>query len=194
MEGTENIHARAAPLLSSITTASAGLGQFGSGRRGCQCQHMRRVPLRLRPLWRSVRCSSCCAEPEGGQGPCGVPGVVAAGRADAGVPGHFQDPDAEVTQGSHDLRSVAGADLGGVFAVADVADVVQHRAETLTTDAEGRVRSRWRICGIDLAFDFGFRKSGHVYNVTRARETILAAQSAFVRAGRPMRQLLPPRI
>jgi hypothetical protein len=52
--------------------------------------------------------------------------VVAAGRGDAGVPGHFQDPDAEVAQGSHDLWSAAGADLGGVFAVADVADVVQH--------------------------------------------------------------------
>ena len=25
---------------------------------------------------------------------------------------------------------------------------------------EGRVRSRWRICGFDLAFDFSFRKSG----------------------------------
>ena len=52
--------------------------------------------------------------------------MVAAGRGDAGVPGHFQDPDAEVSQGGHDLGSAAGADLGGVFAVADVADVVQH--------------------------------------------------------------------
>ena len=85
MEGTENIHARAAPLLSSITTASAGPGQFGSGRRGCQCQHMRRVPPRLWPLWRSVRSSSGCAEPERGQSPGGIAGVVAASAGDAGI-------------------------------------------------------------------------------------------------------------
>jgi hypothetical protein len=66
------------------------------------------------------------AESEGGQGPGGVPGVVAAGGGDAGVPGYFQDPDAEVAQGSHGLGPVAGADLGGVFAVADVADMVQY--------------------------------------------------------------------
>ena len=66
------------------------------------------------------------AESEGCQGPGGVPGVVAAGGGDAGVAGHFQDADAEVAQGGQDLGPAAGADLGGVFAVADVADVVQH--------------------------------------------------------------------
>ena len=46
-------------------------------------------------------------EPEGCQDPGGVPGVVAAGRGDAGVPGQFQDPDAEVSQGGYDLWSAA---------------------------------------------------------------------------------------
>jgi hypothetical protein len=57
--------------------------------------------------------------------------VVAAGGGDAGVPGHFQDPDAEIARGSHGLGSASGADLGGVFAVADVADVVQHPGRPL---------------------------------------------------------------
>jgi hypothetical protein len=42
--------------------------------------------------------------------------------------GHFQDPDAKVAQGGHDLGSAASADLGGVFAVADVTDVLQGRS------------------------------------------------------------------
>jgi hypothetical protein len=50
---------------------------------------------------------------------------VPAGGGDAGVPGRFQDADGQVAQGGHDLGSAAGADLGGVFAVADVAEVVQ---------------------------------------------------------------------
>ena len=66
------------------------------------------------------------AESQGCQGLGGVPCVVAAGRGIAGVPGHFQDPDTEVAQGSHDLRSADRADLRGVLAVADVPDVVQH--------------------------------------------------------------------
>jgi len=37
----------------------------------------------------------------------------------------FQDADGQVAQGGHGLGSAAGADLGGVFAVADIADVVQ---------------------------------------------------------------------
>jgi len=37
----------------------------------------------------------------------------------------FQDADGQVAQGGHGLGSAAGADLGGVFAVADVAEVVQ---------------------------------------------------------------------
>jgi hypothetical protein len=68
-------------------------------------------------LWR--------ADAKGVQGPGGVAGVVAAGGCDAGVPGELEDPDGQVPQGCHDLGSVAGADLGGVLAVADVADVVQ---------------------------------------------------------------------
>jgi hypothetical protein len=51
--------------------------------------------------------------------------VVPAGGGDAGVPGRFQDADGQVAQGGHGLGSAAGADLGGVFAVADVAEVVQ---------------------------------------------------------------------
>jgi len=68
---------------------------------------------------------SCRVESEGFQGPGGVPGVVPAGGGDTGVPGRFQDSDGQVAQGGHGLGSAAGADLGGVFAVADVADVVQ---------------------------------------------------------------------
>lgn len=41
------------------------------------------------------------------------------------MPGELQDRDDEVPQGGHDLGAGAGADLGGVFAVGDVADVVQ---------------------------------------------------------------------
>ena len=52
------------------------------------------------------------------------------------------------------------------------------RAET---DAEGTVRSRWRICGLDLAFDFGFRKSGHVYNVTPLKTTRKIAANTAIR-------------
>jgi hypothetical protein len=55
------------------------------------------------------------------------------------------------------------------------------RAETLTTDAEGRVHSRWRICGFDLAFDFGFRKSGHVYSVTPLKTTRKIAANTAIR-------------
>ena len=52
------------------------------------------------------------------------PAGLAAARVVA--PEDVQDPDAEVAQGGHDLGPAAGADLGGVFTVADVADVVQH--------------------------------------------------------------------
>jgi hypothetical protein len=67
--------------------------------------------------------------------------VVAAGGGDAGVPGHFQDPDAEVSQGSHDLRSAAGRDLGGVFAVADVADLLRGSRQGRTGRLDGSSRS-----------------------------------------------------
>ena len=68
---------------------------------------------------------SCWDEPEGGQGPGGVPGVVTGGGGDAGGSGEFDDRDGEVADGGHDLGPVAGTDLGVVFAVGDVADVLQ---------------------------------------------------------------------
>jgi hypothetical protein len=40
-------------------------------------------------------------------------------------PASFRVPDGEVPECGHDLGSVAGPGLGGVFAVGDVADVVQ---------------------------------------------------------------------
>lgn len=68
---------------------------------------------------------SCRADAEGGQGAGGVPGMVAGGGGDVVVTGHFHDRDGQVAQGGHDLGAVCGADLGGVLAVGDVADVVQ---------------------------------------------------------------------
>ena len=62
---------------------------------------------------------------EGSQGPGGVSAVVAAGGCDGGVPGEFQGPHGEVPERGHDLGSVAGPGLGDVFAVGDIADVVQ---------------------------------------------------------------------
>jgi hypothetical protein len=64
------------------------------------------------------------AQSEGFQGPGGVPGVVPAGGGDAGVPGRFHDADGQVAQGGHGLGSAADADLGGVFAVADIAQLL----------------------------------------------------------------------
>jgi hypothetical protein len=68
--------------------------------------------------------------------------VVTAGRGDAGVPGWFQDPDSEVAQGGHDLRAAAGADLGGVFAVGDVADMVQGLDLPVAADPAGELGGR----------------------------------------------------
>jgi hypothetical protein len=51
--------------------------------------------------------------------------VVAAAGGDLVGSGQLQDSDGEVSQGGHDPQSVAGADLGGVLVVGDVADVVQ---------------------------------------------------------------------
>src|SRR5262249_39338403 len=75
----------------------------------------------------------------GGQGPGGVPGVVAGGGCDVGVASHFHDPDGEVAQGGHDLGTVSGADLGGVLAVGDVADVVQGLDAPMSADPPGEV-------------------------------------------------------
>ena len=49
-----------------------------------------------------------------------IPSVAstrAAGGGDVACASDFEDCDGEVPQGCHDLGSVAGADLGGVFAV-----------------------------------------------------------------------------
>ncbi len=64
---------------------------------------------------------------------------MAAGGRDAGVPGHFEDSDGEVAQGRHDLGSVAGAGLGGVFAVGDIADVVQRLDLPVTAYPSGEL-------------------------------------------------------
>jgi hypothetical protein len=65
--------------------------------------------------------------------------VVPAGGGDAGVPGRFQDADGQVAQGGHGLGSAAGADLGGVFAVADVAEVVQGLDLPVAADPDGEL-------------------------------------------------------
>jgi hypothetical protein len=62
-----------------------------------------------------------------------------AGGCDAGVPGRFQGADGQVAQGGHGLGSAAGADLGGVFAVADVADVVQGLDLPVAADPGGEL-------------------------------------------------------
>jgi hypothetical protein len=51
--------------------------------------------------------------------------VAAAGGCDAGGAAELEDCDGKVPERGHDLGSVAGPGLGGVFAVGDVADVVQ---------------------------------------------------------------------
>jgi hypothetical protein len=78
-------------------------------------------------------------ESEGGQGPGGVPGVVPGGGSNVMVASHFDDSDGEVAQADHDLGPVSGADLGGVFAVGDVADVVQGFDGPVTADPPGEV-------------------------------------------------------
>lgn len=78
------------------------------------------------PAWsRHVRFIHAGSSPRVSRVRVAFPGVVSAGGGDTGVPGRFQDPDGQVAQGGHGLGSAAGADLGGVFAVADIADVVQ---------------------------------------------------------------------
>jgi hypothetical protein len=47
------------------------------------------------------------------------------GGGDAGGFGEFHDRDGEVADRGHDLGAVASADMGVIFAVSDVADVVQ---------------------------------------------------------------------
>ena len=50
---------------------------------------------------------------------------MAAGSGDVAVPGQAMQGDGEVPEGGHDSGAVAGADLGCVLGVGDVADVVQ---------------------------------------------------------------------
>ena len=52
-------------------------------------------------------------------------------------PAVFEIPMA--LSGGHDLRPVVGADLGGVFAVADVADVVQRLGLPMDADPGGEL-------------------------------------------------------
>src|SRR5262249_48476624 len=100
--------------LSTVTNSCRPWACRSRSQKSCACSTPVSTPER-----------SCWAEAEGGQGPGGVAGVVAAGGGDAGVSLWLEDSDCQVAQGGHDLGAVAGADLGGVFAVGDVADVVE---------------------------------------------------------------------
>ena len=53
--------------------------------------------------------------------------------------GGLEDGDAQVAEGSHDLGAVAGADLGGVLAVGDVADVVEGFDAPVAADPSGEL-------------------------------------------------------
>jgi hypothetical protein len=50
--------------------------------------------------------------------------VTAGGGGDVAGTAELVNRDGEVAEGGHDLGAVAGADLGGVFADGDVADLV----------------------------------------------------------------------
>jgi hypothetical protein len=54
-----------------------------------------------------------------------VAGVVTERRGDAGSTSQPQDGDDQVAQAGHDVGTAGGADLGAVFAEADVADPVE---------------------------------------------------------------------
>jgi hypothetical protein len=58
---------------------------------------------------------------EQGHCPVGVAGVVAVGGGDVGGAGEAEGADGGVAECSHDVWAVAGADLGSVFVVGDVA-------------------------------------------------------------------------
>ena len=62
---------------------------------------------------------------EGLKGPAGSSAVVAQGGGDAGGSGETQDGQGEITQGGHDAGTAAGPNLGKVFAVGDVAVLLQ---------------------------------------------------------------------
>src|SRR5215472_18999375 len=88
-------------------------------RKSACCAAPRARPSDVSPSW------SWWVEREGGQDAGGVAGVVAAGGGDAGMPGGLEDRDCQVAEGGHDLGAASCPDLGGIFAVGDVADVVQ---------------------------------------------------------------------
>ena len=64
-------------------------------------------------------------DPEGGQGPGGVAGVVSEGGGKVDRPAAAQRADGKVAQAGHDMRAGAAADLGAVLGEGGVADVVQ---------------------------------------------------------------------
>jgi hypothetical protein len=51
--------------------------------------------------------------------------VAAQHGGDVDRPRPAQHPDGQVAQRRHDVRSAAGADLGDVLGIGDIADVVQ---------------------------------------------------------------------
>jgi hypothetical protein len=67
--------------------------------------------------------------------------MVAQGGGDAGFPGQAQDGDGQVAQAGHHAGAVAGADLGAVLVVGDVADLLWgsdgHKWD-ITTNHPGR--------------------------------------------------------
>jgi hypothetical protein len=65
------------------------------------------------------------ADSEGGEGSAWVAGVAAQGGSEVDRPRPAEHPSREVAQDRHDVWRGAGADLGGVFTEADVADVAQ---------------------------------------------------------------------
>src|SRR5262245_54631169 len=87
------------------------------------------------------------------QRPAGLAGVMAQGGGEAGVAGQPQDGDGKVAQAGHDAWSVAGADLGAVLVVGDVADPVQ---------AVLHLSSRLRRCDVirGLVGEFGVDTGG----------------------------------
>jgi hypothetical protein len=81
--------------------------------------------------------------------------VVAEGGGEVDRPGPAERPDRENTQGRHDLRGGAGADLAVVLAEGDVTHVVQPVLEPLCRlrlwVVNKRGSSRWwggRACSV----------------------------------------------
>jgi hypothetical protein len=64
-------------------------------------------------------------DPEGGQGPGVVAGVVSEGGGEVDRPGAAQRTDGQVAQAGHDVWAGAGAHLGAVLGESGVAEVVQ---------------------------------------------------------------------